>query len=155
MEEEEEEVLRRWASDPEQAPARWENMLAALSRMLEANWLPSADFLARLFTQAPALVRWQAAEALFNRNLLRAACALGETVPDALPPSQACSAWIELAKWRIALCDPNGATARLDRAIECAPSAIAYGEPLFALARAGFSPQRRRRRPLKRTLPAS
>ena len=61
---------------------------------------------------------------------------MGEAVPDALPPSQACSAWIELAKWWIALGEPDEAIVRLDRAIECAPSAISFGEPLFAALRA-------------------
>jgi tetratricopeptide (TPR) repeat protein len=136
MEEEEEEALKRWVSDPEQGQARWENILAALSRMLEANWRPSSDFLARLFAQAPALARWQAAESLANRNLFQAACTLGETVPDALPASQACPAWIEIARWWIALCEPDEAVARLDKAIECAPSTISYGEPLFAALRA-------------------
>ncbi len=136
MEEEEEDALKRWASDAEHAQARWESILAALSRMLAANWLPSSDFLTRLFAQAPSLARWQAAEALSSKNLFRAACALGEAVPDALPPSQACSAWIELAKWWIALGEPDEAIVRLDRAIECAPSAISFGEPLFAALRA-------------------
>ncbi len=136
MEEEEVDALKRWASDGEHAQARWESILAALSRMLAANWLPSIDFLTQLFAQAPSLARWQAAEALSSKNLFRTACALGEAVPDALPPSQACSAWIELAKWWIALGEPDEAIVRLDRAIECAPSEISFGEPLFAALRA-------------------
>lgn len=136
MQEEEEETLRRWASDPEKGRTRWENLLAALSRMLETSWRPSSEFLARLFEEAPALPRWQAAESLANRNLLRAACALGETVPDALPASRACPAWIELARWWIALCEPDEAITRLDKAIDCAPSTISFGDPLFAALRA-------------------
>ncbi|HEU4679381.1 MAG TPA: hypothetical protein VFS35_07660, partial [Terrimicrobiaceae bacterium] len=104
MEDSADEVLRRWVSDPKPAQTQWENILAALSRMLAANWLPANDFLTGLFAQAPALIRWQAAEALANKNLFAAASALGESVPDALPPSQACSAWIELSKWWIVLC---------------------------------------------------
>lgn len=136
MEEEEEKILQRWASDPEKGRSRWENILAALSRMLETSWRPSSEFLARLFADAPALPRWHAAESLANRNLLRAACALGETVPDALPASQACPAWIELARWWIALCEPDEAITRLDKAIACAPSTVSFGDPLFAALRA-------------------
>jgi thioredoxin-like negative regulator of GroEL len=136
MENSAEEALRRWVSDPKEAQAKWENILGALSRMLAANWLPSNDFLTRLFAPAPALVRWQAAEVLANRNLFAVASALGESVPDALPPSQACSAWIELSKWWIVLCNPDEAVIRLDKAIESAPSAISFGEPLFAAIRA-------------------
>ncbi|HEY5743813.1 MAG TPA: hypothetical protein VIS99_14885, partial [Terrimicrobiaceae bacterium] len=135
LEQEDEKTLGHWASDPRKRQDRWENLLAALSRMLEANWRPSSEFLTRLFAHAPALTRRRAAQFLAQKNLLREACALGETVPDTLPASQACSAWIELAQWWIALCDPDAAIARLDKAIECAPSSISFSEPLFAALR--------------------
>lgn len=136
MEAEEDSLLGRWASDPEKRQSRWESVLSVLPRMLEANWRPSPEFLARLFSQAPALPRWRASEFLAQRSFLRTACALGETVPDALPASQACSAWIELARWWIAQCEPEEAIARLDRAIDCAPSSLSFSEPLFAALRA-------------------
>jgi tetratricopeptide (TPR) repeat protein len=136
MDVEADDALRRWISNSEQPQAKWDSILAALVRMLEANWRPSGDFLSRLFAQAPALTRWQASEALASKNLFRAACTLGESVPDALPASQACSAWIELARWWIALCEPDEAVGRFDKAIESAPSAISFGEPLFLALRA-------------------
>ena len=95
--------LGEWAAGLGEGQARWESVLIAFSRMLEANWRPPPAFLARLFAGAPALQRWQASESLAQRNLLPTACVLGETVPGSLPASQACSAWIELARWRIAL----------------------------------------------------
>ncbi|MGB8464700.1 MAG: hypothetical protein WCE49_07135, partial [Terrimicrobiaceae bacterium] len=128
--------LGEWAAGLGEGQARWESVLIAFSRMLEANWRPPPAFLARLFAGAPALQRWQASESLAQRNLLPTACVLGETVPGSLPASQACSAWIELARWRIALCDPDEAIACLDRAIERAPSSVSFGEPLFAAIRA-------------------
>ena len=134
--EEEDGRLGRWASDPGKGQARWESVLAALSRMLEANWRPSPEFLTRVFAYAPALPRWRASEFLAQKNLLRTACALGETVPGSLPASQACSAWIELARWWIAQCNPEEAITRLDRAIDCAPSSLSFSEPLFAALRA-------------------
>jgi thioredoxin-like negative regulator of GroEL len=136
LEEEEDDRLGRWASDSVKGQARWESVLAALSRMLEANWRPPSEFLTRVFAYAPALPRWRASEFLARKNLLRTACALGETVPGALPASQACSAWIELARWWIAQCDPEEAISRLDRAIDCAPSSLSFSEPLFAALRA-------------------
>ena len=136
MDVEAEDALRRWVANSEQPQAKWDSILAALTRMLEANWRPSGEFLARLFAQAPALTRWQASEALASKNLFRAACTLGESVPDALPASQACSAWIELARWWIALCEPDEAVRRFDKAIKSAPSAISFGEPLFLALRA-------------------
>ena len=136
LEEEEDDRLGRWASDSEKHQAKWDSVLAALSRMLEAKWRPSSEFLTRLFAYAPALPRWQASEFLAQKNLLRTACALGETVPGTLPASQACSAWLELARWWIALCDPDEAITRLDRAIDCAPSSISFSEPLFGALRA-------------------
>ncbi len=136
LEEEEAGALGRWASSSGKGHARWESVLAALSRMLNSNWRPSSEFLTRLFAYAPALPRWRAAEFLAQRNLLSTACALGETVPDALPASQASSAWIELARWWIAQSDPDQAIIRLDRAIDCAPPALSFSEPLFAALRA-------------------
>ncbi len=136
LEEEEDGRLGRWASDSGKGQARWESVLAALSRMLEANWRPSSEFLTRVFAYAPALPRWRASEFLAHKNLLRTACALGETVPGSLPASQACSAWIELARWWIAQCDPEEAIIRLDRAIDCAPSSLSFSEVLFAALRA-------------------
>ena len=104
--------------------------------MLDANWRPSSEFLTRVFAYSPALPRWRASEFLAHKKLCRTACALGENVPDALPASQACSAWIELARWWIAQCDPEEAITRLDRAIDCAPSSLSFSEPLFAALRA-------------------
>ncbi len=134
LEEEEAGTLGRWASDS--GKGRWESVLAALSRMLDANWRPSEEFLTRVFAYAPALPRWRASEFLAHKNLLHTACALGETVPDTLPASQASSAWIELARWWIARRDPDEAITRLDRAIDCAPSVLSFSEPLFAALRA-------------------
>jgi tetratricopeptide (TPR) repeat protein len=136
MDAEADDALRHWIANSDQPQARWESILAALTRMLEANWRPSGEFLSRLFAQAPALTRWQASEALASKNLFRAACTLGESVPDALPASQACSAWVELARWWVALCEPDEALRRFDKAIESAPSAISFGEPLFLALRA-------------------
>jgi predicted Zn-dependent protease len=136
LEEEEDGRLGRWASASAKGQARWESVLAVLSRMLEANWRPSSEFLIRLFAYAPALPRWRASELLAQKSLLRTACALGETVPGALPASQACSAWIELARWWIAQCDPEEAITRLDRAIDCSPSSLSFSQPLFAALRA-------------------
>ena len=136
FEEQRDETLGRWANDSEKRQARWDNVLTALSRMLDTNWRPSSAFLGRAFSAAPALARWRASEFLAQRNLLAAACALGETVPDDLPASQACSAWAELARWWVAQGDPDEAITRLDRAIDCAPSAISFSEPLFAALRA-------------------
>ena len=136
LEEEEDGTLGRWASESQKGQARWESVLAALSRMLDANWRPSSEFLTRVFAYSPALPRWRASEFLAHKKLWRTACALGENVPDALPASQACSAWIELARWWIAQCDPEEAITRLDRAIDCAPSSLSFSEPLFAALRA-------------------
>ena len=136
MDVEADDALRRWIANSEQPQAKWDSILAAMIRMLEANWRPSGEFLSRLFAQAPALTRWQASEALASKNLFRAACTLGESVPDALPASQACSAWIQLARWWIALCEPDEAIGRFDKAIASAPSAISFGEPLFLALRA-------------------
>ena len=136
FEEQRDETLGRWANDSEKRQARWDNVLTALSRMLDTNWRPSSAFLGRAFSAAPALARWRASEFLAQRNLLAAACALGETVPNDLPASQACSAWAELARWWVAQGDPDEAITRLDRAIDCAPSAISFSEPLFAALRA-------------------
>jgi predicted Zn-dependent protease len=128
--------LGRWATrDPGKAQARWESILAALSRMLEAKWRPPPELLTRVFAYAPALASWQASEALADKSLLRTACALGENVPRGLQASQACSAWMEMARWWIALCDPDQAINCLDRAIDSAPSSISFSEPLFAALR--------------------
>jgi thioredoxin-like negative regulator of GroEL len=137
LEEGEADKLGRWAAnDPGKSQARWENILAAFSRMLEAKWRPTPELLARVFGYAPPLARWQASESLADKGHLRTACALGETVPDVLQASQACSAWMQMAKWWIALCDPDKAISCLDRAIDSAPSSISFSEPLFAALRA-------------------
>jgi thioredoxin-like negative regulator of GroEL len=136
LEEGEGDRLGRWAtSDPGKAQTRWESILAALTRMLEARWRPPPELLSRVFAYAPALASWQASETLAGKSLLRTACALGETVPRGLQASQACSAWMEMARWWIALCDPDRAINCLDRAIDSAPSSIAFREPLFAALR--------------------
>ncbi|HET9524457.1 MAG TPA: tetratricopeptide repeat protein [Terrimicrobiaceae bacterium] len=137
FEEKEEDRLGQWASnDPAKSQARWENVLAAFSRMLEAKWRPAPEFLTRVFGYAPPLARWQASEALADKGHLLTACTLGETVPGALQASQACSAWMQMARWRIALCDPDEAIRCLDQAIDSAPSAISFSEPLFSALRA-------------------
>ncbi len=136
LEEGEGDRLGRWANASGNPQNRWESILAAFSRMLEADWRPSSLLVTDLFSYAPALARWRASQFLAEKNFLHAACALGETVPSALPASQACSAWIDLARWRIALCEPQEAMVRLDRAIDCAPSSVSFGEPLFAALRA-------------------
>ena len=138
LEEEEEGRLGRWASDdPEKASSQMGKRSRRASRAcLRQIGGRLREFLTRVFAYAPALPRWQASEFLATRIFCCTACALGETVPDALPASQACSAWIELARWWIALCDPDEAITRLDRAIDCAPSSLSFSEPLFAALRA-------------------
>ena len=137
MEAGEEARLARWASaDAAKSGARWENILAALTRMLAAGWRPSEDVAMRLFTPAPALVRWQAARAFATKNFMRTACRLGESVPADLASSQAVAAWLELSNWRIALRDPDGAVSCLDHVIERAAPAVSFANPLFAAIRA-------------------
>jgi len=137
METEEEARLARWAAaDQAKSGARWENVLAALLRMLAAGWRPPEDVAGRLFAPAPALVRWQAARAFAAKNFMATACRLGESVPADLASSQAVSAWLELSNWRIALRDPAGAVSCLDQAIERAAPAVSFANPLFAAIRA-------------------
>ena len=93
-------------------------------------------FLTRVFAYAPALPRWRASEFLARRIFCARLVRSAKLVPGALPASQACSAWIELARWWIAQCDPEEAISRLDRAIDCAPSSLSFSEPLFAALRA-------------------
>jgi len=129
--------LGRWAAaDSEKSVARWDNVLAALARMLDAGWRPTADEAEQLFAAAPALKRWQAAQAFATRNLHRTACVLGDGVPADLSSSQAVSAWMELSKWRLALRDPEGMISRLDQAIAIAPPAVSFASPLFGAIRA-------------------
>ena len=131
------QALGRWAAaDSEKAVARWDNVLAALARMLDAGWRPGADEVVQLFAAAPALKRWQGAQAFATRNLHRTACVLGDSVPADLSSSQAVSAWMELAKWRLALRDPEGMISGLDQAIATAPPAVSFAQPLFGAIRA-------------------
>ncbi len=130
-------ALAQWASaNAEKSVGRWDNVLAALARMLDAGWRPSGDEAATLFAPAPALKRWQAAQAFATRNLHRIACLLGESVPAELSSSQALSAWMELSKWHLALRDPDGTIARLDQAIAAAPPAVSFAHLLFGAIRA-------------------
>jgi thioredoxin-like negative regulator of GroEL len=147
LEEDEGDRLGRWASGVRNSQACWENILSAFSRMLETDWRPTHEIVIGLFSYAPALPRWRASQYLADKNFLQLASALGETVPASLPASQACSAWIELARWEVSLCEPQKALSRLDRAIDCAPSSISFDEPLFAALRARWllTPESQRR----------
>jgi len=134
------ERLAKWASaDPSRLDGRWDMVSAALSRLLETGWRPDGP---EVFAGAPAIKRWQLCGVLASRNLYGAACALGEGIPGELPDSSdagtspASAAWLEFARWKIALRDPDGAVACLDRAIACAPPSVSLGGPLHAAIRA-------------------
>lgn len=137
---EEGERLAKWASsDPARSDGRWDMVSAALTRLLDIGWRPDGS---KVFAGAPAFKRWQLCGVLASRNLYREACALGEGIPDELPDasdagtSPASAAWLEFARWKIALRDPDGAVECLDRAIACLPPAISLGGPLHAAIRA-------------------
>lgn len=129
------DVLAKWAVGDGEGEERWDDVLAALARMLGAGWMPQDDFVTRLFESAPALKRWQAARAFSSRNQCRTARLLGRDVPAALKPSLAASAWVELSKWDLALRDSAGTIACLDEAIGCAPPSVSFATPLFAAIR--------------------
>lgn len=134
------ERLAQWASgDPSRLDGRWDMVKAALSRMLEAGWRPSGT---DVFAGAPPIKRWQICDLLASRNFYEAACQLGRNIPDELPidsgagTSPASAAWLEFARWKIALRDPDGAIACLDRALACTPPSASLGSPLLAALRA-------------------
>jgi predicted Zn-dependent protease len=132
--------LTQWASrDPSKMDGRWDMALAAMVRMLEAGWRPEG---VDVFADAPAIKRWQFARVFAAKDRYGLACLLGEKVPEALPNIAgadvfpASGAWLELAQWKIALRDPDGAIVCLDRAIESSPPAISLGSPFQAAIRA-------------------
>lgn len=129
--------VAEWAeSDPEQSGERWDYVLAAFSRMLEAGWRPSEEAVQRLFGNAPVLKRWQAARSLAGRQQFREASLLGRTVPGSLKPSQATPAWLELAKWNLERREVRDAMACLDEALAASAPVVSYADPYFAALRA-------------------
>jgi predicted Zn-dependent protease len=132
--------LARWASqDPARSDAHWDAAVAALVRLMEAGWRPTE---LEVFARAPAIKRWQFARVLASRNLYVPACELAKTVPPELPEVvgpdvfPASAAWLEFARWQLALRDPDGAVASLDRALEGMPPSVTLGGPFLAAARA-------------------
>ncbi len=129
--------LGKWAAaDFDQADARWDAVLAGLSRMLDANWRPSGDEMEKLFQPSPALKQWQACQLLAKADLYQAASQLGRGVAEHLPEAQATEAWLRLAEWQIALRELDQSLSSLDRAIASASPSCAYNDPLFSAIRA-------------------
>lgn len=132
-------LTRQAAQDPLLFNARWAGVVAAVQRLLDAGWRPTAP---EVFFGSPAVTRWQIADLLAARNLYREAIALGGTVPDDLPVSlgedsaPAGGAWLQLARWHLALRDPDGAVTALDHAIARAPVSRSFASPLLAAIRA-------------------
>jgi predicted Zn-dependent protease len=132
--------LTRWASsDPAKLDARWDMVVAALVKLMEAGWLPG-DL--NVFAGAPPIKRWQFARVLASRHHYQAACALTEKIARELPEVvdanvfPAGAAWLEYARWKLALRDPDGAVEGLDRALSCTPPSAAFGSPFLAAVRA-------------------
>lgn len=137
MENGREPELAAWAeADPESSGERWDHVLAAFSRMLEAGWRPSEEAVQRLFATAPPLKRWQVARTLAGRQQFREAVRLGQTVPAALKPSQATPAWLEVSKWNLDRREVPAALTCLDQAVAAAAPAVSYADPYFAAVRA-------------------
>ncbi len=130
------ERLARWAAAD---PARWDAATSALVRLMDAGWRPDG---VEVFARIPAVKRWQFARVLASRNLHGPACELAGNVPDELPEVTgpdvfpASAARLEIARWQLALRDPDGAVANLDRALAGMPPSAVFGGPFLAAVRA-------------------
>jgi tetratricopeptide (TPR) repeat protein len=125
-------TLLDWIHEGEPPALRWSQSLENLTTMLANDWRPGA--LPFLEPDAPAFVRWTAAESLAQAGRLRAAARC--EVPDAFSGSERDAALLKLAGWRLATRDLAGACAALDALLASEPALASLTDPYFAALRA-------------------